>query len=344
MIATVLPLAAAANAALLALALTYRSWRKRSAAGLYAAAFLAAAALAVGLIALDHAGVIADSRVSAFMEGTLTLASGPLLVLFVAALLGARTRAGQGFWLLGAYVLACAVRPLWAMDSYTVERFVLIQMGFTAWAGALVAAYAPTGRRAAGARALAAGAVIAMTALHIAQLSRLLFPNIQVLAEAVPFAGAAAFLAATGAVYFGGRISALDPLTSAPPPATPEARALVGALDRALFGGLLRRPDLTLAQAAMVVEAAPETLSRAIAAVHGKDFGEHLQARRVEAARRLLSDPAERRTSMEAIGLLAGFGSRSAFYKAFRDQTGASPAAYRAASGQNPVQTAGSGH
>jgi AraC-like DNA-binding protein len=32
---------------------------------------------------------------------------------------------------------------------------------------------------------------------------------------------------------------------------------------------------------------------------------------------------------MEAIGLLVGFGSRSAFYKAFNDQVGLSPAAYR---------------
>ena len=44
---------------------------------------------------------------------------------------------------------------------------------------------------------------------------------------------------------------------------------------------------------------------------------------------------------MEAIGLLAGFGSRSGFYKAFAEQVGMSPAAYRA---QKAVQSAESGH
>nr|HRK63217.1 helix-turn-helix domain-containing protein [Terricaulis sp.] len=69
-------------------------------------------------------------------------------------------------------------------------------------------------------------------------------------------------------------------------------------------------------------------------------FPEYLQHARVEETKRLLRDPAETRTSVEAIGLLAGFGSRSAFYKAFGDRVGMSPAAYRA---HNGVQTAESG-
>jgi AraC-like DNA-binding protein len=46
---------------------------------------------------------------------------------------------------------------------------------------------------------------------------------------------------------------------------------------------------------------------------------------------------------MEAIGLLSGFGSRSAFYAAFRSHTGLTPSAFRAREIQKACPNAPSG-
>jgi AraC-like DNA-binding protein len=218
---------------------------------------------------------------------------------------------------------------------------VIVQMLFTAAAGAAVVLHAPAGRRGAQARTLAAATVAALAVLHLAQAARLIWPDVAEIREIVPLVGAAAFLAATCAVHFGGRMSALEPLVDTPSPADDAARALAAALEAKLRAGLLRDADLTLTSAAAAVEAAPGEVSRALLAAHGKSFSEFLQALRVEEAKRLIEDPAEARTSMEAIGLLAGFGSRSGFYKAFSEHVGMSPAAWRA---RKAVQNTNPGH
>jgi AraC-like DNA-binding protein len=337
---TILPLAAAGNAALLALALGVRAWGKRSRAGLYAAAFLFGAAAAVTLITLDHAGAPWDPRLIAFGEGVLTLAAGPLLLLFVCRLLTARMPAAILFAPLAAFVIAAAIAPQWAAHAFMVERLVLTQMLYTFAAGVIAWRHKPAGRRSAQARTFALAAVVAMAALHLAQTVRMVWSEVDAIANIVPLVGAGGFVALTGAVYFGGRISALDPLVEAPPAADDAAHALAASFDTALREGLVRDAGLTLAKAARAIGAGPEQLSRALAATRGMSFPEYLQQQRVEETKRLLGDPAEARTSMEAIGLLAGFGSRSAFYKAFGDRVGISPAAYRA---RNDVQTVQSG-
>jgi AraC-like DNA-binding protein len=341
MLATVLPIAAAVNAGLLAAALAQRAWVKRSRVGFYGAAFLLCAAAAIALIALDHAGAFLDARLSACLEGALTLLAGPLMLIFVAGLLGRRLRAWPLLAPFAGSLVAALLWPAWAMQAFVVERLVVVQMLFTAAAGAVVLAYAPAGRRGVQARNLAAVSVAALVVLHLAQTMRLLWPSLEAIREIVPLVGAAAFLAATCAVYFGGRIGALEPLVEAPSPADGAARALVAALDVTLRSGLLREADMTLARAAAALQAQPGELSRALLATHRKSFSEYLQGLRIEEAKRLLDDPAEARTSMEAIGLLAGFGSRSGFYKAFCDQVGVSPAAWRA---RKPVQSSETGH
>lgn len=50
---------------------------------------------------------------------------------------------------------------------------------------------------------------------------------------------------------------------------------------------------------------------------------------RVEAAKKLLHDPVFHKYSVEAIGMESGFKSKSAFYSAFKVNTGMSPGAYR---------------
>lgn len=50
---------------------------------------------------------------------------------------------------------------------------------------------------------------------------------------------------------------------------------------------------------------------------------------RIEAAKKLLHDPVFHKYSVEAIGMEAGFKSKSAFYSAFKINSGMSPGAYR---------------
>lgn len=330
MIATFISLAAAANAALLAAALIHRSWGRRAPAGLYAGAFLLTAAAAVALIAIDHANAPLDPTISAFAEGALTLLVGPLLVLFVSRLLGLRQAHVVLFAPLALFLAAALAWPAWTAQAFVVERLVLVQMGYTAYAAFRVFSFEAVGQRAARTRRIAIAALGAFVALHIAQIVRMLWPRVDAVSDIVPLVGAAAFVALTAAVYFGGRMTALEPLTEAAPAPTEEARALLAALDRILETGLLRDANLTLAQTAARLGVTPDAVLRGLVAVRGLSFIEYLQRRRVEEAQRLLNDPAEARTSMEAIGLLAGFGSRSAFYKAFTEIVGISPAAYRA--------------
>lgn len=338
MAATIFPLAAAANAALLALALAWRAWDKRAWSGIYAALFLLGAAAAVSLITLDHSGAFANRRAVGFTEGVLTLAAGPLLVLFVRSLLSLLSLVAGLFAPLALYVLAALVAPHWAAHAFVVERLVVVQMVFTAYAAWSAYSFAAPGLRAARARRLALCAVAAMAVLHTAQIVRMTWPQVEAIANIVPLVGGVAFLGMTAAVYFGGRMSALDPLTDAPPVATEAAKQIAAALDAALRGGLLQDANLTLTQAATALGVAADSLAPAVLAVRGVSFIEHVTQLRVAEAQRLLADLNEARTSMEAIGMLAGFGSRSAFYKAFRERTGLSPAAYREQATGNAVQ------
>jgi AraC-like DNA-binding protein len=54
---------------------------------------------------------------------------------------------------------------------------------------------------------------------------------------------------------------------------------------------------------------------------------------RVAKAADELTDPAEQRTSIDAIALGCGFRSRSAFYEAFRRERGVNPGEFRKQAG-----------
>lgn len=343
MVLHLVPLVASVNAALLAAAIGLRAWRRGARGGLYAAGLLGAAGAAVSLVALGRADPSLTTPVYYAAEGALTLVAGPLLVLFVTSVLGLKQPlAPMLFAPLAVFLVAAVAQPDCAAGNFVVERLVLVQMAFSTYAAWRVLRFAPVGARQTKAWRIAAATIAAMAALHAAQIARMFWPHSAAITDIVPLVGAAALLALTAATYFGGRITALNSLLETPAPAGEDARALVAALECALEAGLLRDPELTLAHAATAIEARPETLGRALAAVTGLRFVEYLQRKRVDAARRLLTDPREARTSVEAVGLLAGFGSRSAFYKSFGDLVGVSPAKYRA-SGADFVQKADSG-
>jgi AraC-like DNA-binding protein len=326
--AAVFPLAGAANAALMSVAIGIRAAARRSRAGLYGAGFLAGAALATVVIVFDHAGVRAGGLLQ-FAEGVLTLTGGAMFALFVAALVDRKPHPAIMFAPAAAFAAAAWAAPALVLHQINVEVLVLVQAAFTVFAAWLAFAPAREGRLNARRQWIAKLAVGAMAAIHVAQIVRT-GSDAEIVRDVVPYATATILFVVAGLVYFGAKAAALDPIF-AERSSSPEAGALLACLDAIVAAPeVLRRTDISSAEVAAALEVAPDVLVKALTAERGLSFKEYMLRVRVAEAKRLLRDPSEARTSMEAIGLLAGFGSRSAFYKAFRDQTGASPAVYRA--------------
>ena len=78
----------------------------------------------------------------------------------------------------------------------------------------------------------------------------------------------------------------------------------------------------------------PRELSQTINSRFGQNFAEFIGRYRVIEAQRLLADPAVAGTTILEIMLMAGFNSKSAFNRAFKDVVGVTPSVYRASVGR----------
>lgn len=160
-----------------------------------------------------------------------------------------------------------------------------------------------------------------------AQFVRLAFPASNWLFDLVPLIGTLGITAFVISVIMGSRtLNALvePPLDGRRVPALEEALAEFCA-DRQR----LTDPELNLESLSVHLQMPERKLAAYLMATRGQGFREWLKARRIEWASRLLRDRKERRTSIEAIGLMSGFASRSAFYEAFKSVHGMTPAAFR---------------
>jgi AraC-like DNA-binding protein len=163
--------------------------------------------------------------------------------------------------------------------------------------------------------------------LHVLQFSRMLFPGVGWLFDIVPLAGAVVFLTFTVLVLTDSRaLRALSQMEIARQPATD----VLATLDM-----YMRKekpyldPRLTLDQLAGAVDVPARVLSQVIGASEDENFYGLVNRHRVAEARSLLLSPREVRTSVEAIGLMSGFRSRSTFYEAFRREVDMTPAEFR---------------
>jgi len=105
-----------------------------------------------------------------------------------------------------------------------------------------------------------------------------------------------------------------------------EAERLFAEQARAVMQERLDEP-VRLRDLAAAVAASPSAFSRRFRAADGRPPMRALADLRVERAEVLLQDP---RVSVLEVGLAAGFGSVSAFTRAFRRRRGRSPAQWRA--------------
>lgn len=90
---------------------------------------------------------------------------------------------------------------------------------------------------------------------------------------------------------------------------------------------LHRNEDISLSTLAEAMSLSAHQLSELINSRFGVGFSRFIRERRVTEARTMLAE--DRRSSVLSIGMMCGFGSQSAFYAAFREATGLSPAAFR---------------
>ena len=88
-------------------------------------------------------------------------------------------------------------------------------------------------------------------------------------------------------------------------------------------------PELTLKSLAEQIKVSPHHLSQVLNERLKKTYYEWIAEYRVQAAKKLLQSPAYEHYKLSEIGKLAGFNSRSVFYKAFKKLEGCSPSEFK---------------
>jgi AraC-like DNA-binding protein len=117
--------------------------------------------------------------------------------------------------------------------------------------------------------------------------------------------------------------------------AEPQSLRIAAKLQQAMQSELLYLDEtLTLYKLAEHLAVPAHYLSQTLNQTLQMSFFEYVNQARVEAAKQKLRQSDE---SVITIALSVGFNARSSFYKAFKANTGQSPAQYRAASQQDKV-------
>ncbi|MGH6949634.1 MAG: helix-turn-helix domain-containing protein [Vitreimonas sp.] len=140
--------------------------------------------------------------------------------------------------------------------------------------------------------------------------------------------GAAVFLTAEPALF-----GAAKPVASAGDGLDAGDRALIERLNALMREGeAWRRERLAIGALAEELGAPEHRLRRLINDHLGyRNFAAFVNAHRIEAAKRALSDPGKARTPVSAIAFELGFGSLGPFNRAFKEATGLTPTEWRKA-------------
>lgn len=314
------------NGGLIALVLLFRGVSgKNGAAVLIGLSVLTAVAAVV---------LIQSGAPARFFEVALTLLAGVLVVTVTGRLIGRPPGlTTTAVWASSACLAVSAIDRFFGGDP--IRPAVLVQMGFTVWAWTL---YARTPGRVHDDRRLNARRrlrvalmiLIGVTALHVAQIFRLILPDHPALQSLVPATVGLIFIVASAAAA----IWLVGPrdLTPLNPPRDRSAegehllRRLRAHLDE---GARYARSGTDLQATASALGLEPAAVAERLRAGGYVGWSDYLRSVRIDHARRQLMDPKEARTSIDAIGLGCGFRSRSAFYQAFEREVGMTPGACR---------------
>ncbi|WP_395645069.1 helix-turn-helix domain-containing protein [Terricaulis sp.] len=139
---------------------------------------------------------------------------------------------------------------------------------------------------------------------------------------------------------FGGALAFLSPRTeifgaaSAPTPAADKLplvdRAALDKLEARMTDGAWRQEGLTIGSLAESIGVPEHRLRRLINDhLDHRNFAAFINARRIEAAKTALTDPAQAQKSVSSIAYDLGFGSLGPFNRAFKEATGLTPTEFR---------------
>lgn len=142
--------------------------------------------------------------------------------------------------------------------------------------------------------------------------------------------------------------ASLAEATALPPPAPKYGERALGPAQRSDYLARLQRcmdeeqawrdGELLLDDLAARLAMTAKELSQLVNDSQGAQFQDYLNRFRVAELQRLLRDPARRGDSILALGLEAGFNSKSAITRAFKRHVGGTPSAFRAVQeGAEPV-------
>ncbi|MFY0602733.1 MAG: helix-turn-helix transcriptional regulator [Flavobacteriaceae bacterium] len=92
---------------------------------------------------------------------------------------------------------------------------------------------------------------------------------------------------------------------------------------------LFSKPDLTIVDISKSMNVHPKSISQSINGCFHQNFNVFINSFRVEKAKTLLDSDVSNNYSIEGIGKEVGFQSKSAFYGAFKRETGTTPSNYK---------------
>lgn len=327
--------AGAINGLAVASAVAYGA--RRDARNVLLALFFGTAIAIVLAILVSHRTSEPASEIAMFVEQALALAAGPILYSYIrsstghalngcAALALATPVLAYLVLLLGQWLEGSNLRPL------SLAPIVAFQVSCTAAATWHYVTKLPVHDRSLHAKFWPLLILPLMWAVHFAQIARVLLGGADdFMRDIVPIVGG---LSLNGAVLL--LLLRLRQHWTRSAPRydksgvnEAELKLLCGKIAEAMTTArLYRDPQLTLAKLAEYCSAQEHQVSEALAAMN-TGFAALLAHHRVAEAKSLLLDRANRRVSVDALGREAGFGSRSAFYKTFREATGLSPASFK---------------
>lgn len=318
-----LEIAAAVNATLLALTLLVSRRLHRTRARTRLAGFLLCVAWLLTSFALVDQGWVLLSPGLVLVDATLSLL---LSALFVDYMAGSTRRSTHATVYAPSLVLVAlaAVGGAAFLGRIRIVHLVVVQVAYTVAATVLLLRPpAELGRRPRHLVYLLGS----MWLMHVAQVTRAVQPDVGWIFDTVPLVGTTFVLGLTILVLTDSRT--LRTYTQEPEGLDPTG------LDMTTLDEIMRveKPflDTTLKVEDLARRAgvSGRELSKLINVQTGASFYDYVNRHRVDEARRLLIDPDETTTSVEAIGMLVGFKARSTFYEAFRRATGQTPAEYR---------------
>jgi AraC-like DNA-binding protein len=179
--------------------------------------------------------------------------------------------------------------------------------------------------------------VVMLFVLHVAQLVRFFFQDVDALSNIVPLAGTVAVYALSVLAFRQSRLfAAREPtvvqgkyegstLTPERADEIQEQLLLVLARDKPFMN-----ENMNFAELASRLGIPRAHLSQVINTNLKTNFPSLVNEYRVREAEKLLGDPAWAHLSVEGVGYEVGFGSRSGFHGAFKKITGETPAQTRA--------------